>query len=104
MSQTLSSGVKRLITSRGNEFPTESKITRREENHQDSHTDCPKDEVTPHNANVTDSSHLSFASQMFSAAILNNCTIQIMPGNVSIRHDQATESGSVDLNVVYQSG
>ena len=104
MSQTLSGGAKRLITSRGNEFPTASKITRREENHQVSLTDCPKDEVTPHNANVTDTSHMSFASQMFSAATLNNCTIQIMPGNVSIRRDQATESGSVDLNVVNQSG
>ena len=87
MSESLSGGAKRFNNSEGasfheNEFQTASKIMRCEESHQVYLTERPKiTEVTPQNASVTDSSHMSFASQMFSAATLNNCTIQIMPGN-----------------------
>ena len=87
-----------------NGFQSASKIMRHEESHQVYLTDRPKIQVTPENASVTDSSHMSFASQMFSAATLNSCTIQIMSGNVSIRHDQRMESGSSDLNIVLKHG
>ena len=63
----------------------------------------PKIQVTPQNASVTDSSRMSFASQMFSAATFKSCTIQIMAKNVSIRHDQRMESCSADLNIVEQN-
>ena len=109
MSETLSGGAKRFNNSDGgasfqeHEFQTASKIMMRDESHQVYLTDRPKIQVTPQNASVTDTSHVSFASQMFSAATLNSCTIQIMPGNVSIRHDQRMESGSADLNIVDQN-
>ena len=102
MSETLSVGAKQFNNSegasfQGNKFRTASKIKRREESHQVYLTNRPKIRVTPQNASVTNSSHVSFASQMFSAATFKTCTIQIMPGNVSFRHDQTTESGSADI-------